>query len=207
MTNGEFEGFEGIDPGDAATIQALLADPAIWEEPPPGLEDRVVAAIEQELATVTPIQRSPVRAKPKRRNVTAWAVGLVAVAAAAAGLVFIATNDNQSSGEVAFAVQGTDLAPDAHGKVTAVRTESGWRIDLDATGLPRADGDHFYQAWLRNADGMLVAIGTFNEGRDVVLWAGVSPRNFPTLTVTLEPNDGNQASSGKRVLAGTYDGD
>ena len=43
-------------------------------------------------------------------------------------------------------------------------------------------------------------IGTFNEGTDVTLWAGVSPHDFRTLTVTQEQADGNQASSGQRVL-------
>jgi hypothetical protein len=37
----------------------------------------------------------------------------------------------------------------------------------------------------------------------VTLWAGVSPVDFPTLTVTIEAADGNQASSGRRVLLGT----
>ena len=52
---------------------------------------------------------------------------------------------------------------------------------------------------------MLVPIGTFNEGRDVTLWAGVSPKDFTTLTVTREQADDEQASSGDRVLVGTVD--
>ena len=67
----------------------------------------------------------------------------------------------------------------------------------------RLDGGRFYQGWLRSEDGQLVPIGTFNEGADVVLWAGVSPADFPTLTVTEEAADGDQASSGRRVLVGT----
>jgi hypothetical protein len=64
-----------------------------------------------------------------------------------------------------------------------------------------ADGQ-FYQAWLRSVDGnRLVAVGTFHTGNDVILWAGVKLQDFPTLTVTIEPDDGNPASSGNRVLA------
>ena len=48
-------------------------------------------------------------------------------------------------------------------------------------------------------------IGTFNEGRNVTLWAGVSPKDYPSLTVTREPADGDQASSGEKVLLGTVD--
>ena len=95
--------------------------------------------------------------------------------------------------------------PVATGAATLTKTDSGWRIELDATGLPRLEGRRFYQAWLRNAAGTLVPIGTFNEGRAVILWAGVSPTSFTTLTVTRELADGDQASSGDRVLAGTVE--
>ena len=83
------------------------------------------------------------------------------------------------------------------------KTTSGWRIELHATGLPRRQGRLFYQAWLRNRAGVLVPIGTFNESRKVTLWAGVSPKDFTTLTVTRERNDGEQGSSGEKVLVGT----
>ena len=56
---------------------------------------------------------------------------------------------------------------------------SGWRIALRATGLPRRDAPNFYEAWLRNGSGVLVPIGTFNDGREVTLWAGVSPKELP----------------------------
>ena len=37
----------------------------------------------------------------------------------------------------------------------------------------------------------------------MTLWAGVSPKEFTTLTVTREAADGDQASSGEKVLVGT----
>ena len=36
-----------------------------------------------------------------------------------------------------------------------------------------------------------------------MLWAGVSPVLFPTLTITRESADNDQESSGDRVLVGT----
>ena len=71
--------------------------------------------------------------------------------------------------------------------------------------MPRLDDGRFYEAWLKNAGGVLVPIGTFNEGRKVTLWAGVSPQQFTTLTVTRERADGDQTSSGEKVLVGTVD--
>jgi hypothetical protein len=99
----------------------------------------------------------------------------------------------------------TGLVPGAKGEATLTKSSSGWRVKLDATGLPRLDGGRFYEAWLRNRAGVLVPIGTFNEGRDVTLWAGVPPTTFTTLTVTRERADGDQASSGEKVLVGTVD--
>ena len=101
------------------------------------------------------------------------------------------------------ALSATELAPGASGDASMVKTDSGWEIHLQATGLPRLDNGAFYQAWLRNADGVLVPIGSFNEGTDVTLWAGVSPETFSTFTITKETADGNQASSGQRVMSGS----
>ena len=57
--------------------------------------------------------------------------------------------------------------------------DSGWRIELDASGL-RLDDGSFYQAWLRNDDDVPRADRvTFNEGEDVTLWARVSPEELP----------------------------
>ena len=100
------------------------------------------------------------------------------------------------------ALAPTALAPGASGEATLTKTSSGWRIHLHATGLPRLEGTRFYEAWLLNSAGVLVPIGTFNEGRDVTLWAGVSPASFTVLTVTRERADGDQASSGEKVLVG-----
>lgn len=89
------------------------------------------------------------------------------------------------------------------GEATLTKTGSGWRIELDATGLPRLARGRFYEAWLRNTAGVFVPIGTFNEGRNVRLWAGVSSKVFATLTVARGQADGDQASSGEKVLVGT----
>lgn len=49
---------------------------------------------------------------------------------------------------------------------------------------------------------MLVPIGTFNEGKDVTLWGGVPPGEYPLLTVTRERADNQQGSSHQVVLTG-----
>lgn len=145
-------------------------------------------------------QRSARRVPGSRRFVLAGAAATVVLAVVVVLTVF---RSNTSAERFQAALAPTALVPRAQGEATLTKTSSGWRIELDATGLPRLEGRRFYEAWLRNAAGLLVPIGTFNEGRDVTLWAGVSPKKFKTLTVTRERADGNQASSGEKVLVGT----
>jgi anti-sigma-K factor RskA len=150
--------------------------------------------------------RARIEERPGRRASAARRPALIGALATAAVVVAVAVgvlSSGKSSERLHAALGPTALLPDAAGEATLTKTSSGWRIALHAAGLPRLDGDRFYEAWLRNDAGVLVPIGTFNEGVDVTLWAGVSPKEFKTLTVTRERDDGDQASSGQKVLVGT----
>ena len=150
--------------------------------------------------------RARVEARRQARRVPGWRRRvLIGAAAAATVVVAVAVGlgvfGSSTSGERFHAsLAATGLAPGASGDATLTKTSSGWRIELDATGLPRLDKGRFYEAWLKNPAGVLVPVGTFNEGRKVTLWAGVSPETFTALSVTREEADGNQASSGRKVL-------
>src|SRR5262245_53618792 len=148
-------------------------------------------------------QRRTTRTRAPRRVALLGAATAVAVAVAV-GVVAV-FGSGTSAERFHAALAPTQLVPGATGEATLTKTKSGWRIALDASDLPRLDGGRFYQAWLRSPAGVLVPIGTFNEGRRVTLWAGVSPKVFTTLTVTRERADGVQGSSGEKVLVGTVD--
>jgi hypothetical protein len=148
-------------------------------------------------------QRRVRRVRVPRRPVLIGATA-TAVLAVAVGLVVFRSGTSGERFHAALAA--TDLVPGARGEATLTKTASGWRIEFGATGLPRLAGGRFYEAWLRSRAGVLVPIGTFNEGKKVTLWAGVSPKDFPTLTVTREQADGDQTSSGEKVLVGTVTG-
>ena len=164
---------------------ALTRGAAADVDAPEGLRRRIEA------------QRQP---RPTRR----LAIGAAAAAVmAAAAIGAFALGSGGPSPTFSAALAATSLAPGAKGEAILTRRPSGWRVRLDATGLPRLAGGAFYEAWLRNDAGVLVPIGTFNDGRDVTLWAGVTPTDFTTLTVTRERADGDQSSSGEKVLAGT----
>jgi hypothetical protein len=176
--------------GEQQRAVALARSATNGVETPPALRVRIEA------------QRAARRMRVSLRPVLVGAVATAVLALAVGVAVF---RSGTSGERFHAALAATDLAPGATGAATLSKTSSGWRIELNATELPRLAGGRFYEAWLRNSDGVLVPIGTFNEGRDVTLWAGVSPLNHKVLTVTRERADGNQASSGEKVLVGSVD--
>lgn len=144
----------------------------------------------------------------RRRAFPRW-LAAAAVAIALAGFAgFLAGRSGGDSNEPVlhqreFALAATDKAPGATATVRTNDEVPGVRIDLDVSGLPANEPGTYYQAWVKGPKG-LVAIGTFRAGDGVVtLWSGVPLEDYNTLTVTLEPEDGDPASSGVRVLAGT----
>jgi hypothetical protein len=203
-----------------------LADGSLAPEPRAALEARVAASPEladrlaeqQRAVALTRSAAAAVEApaslraridaqRPARRRPVAR-LALIGAAASAAAAVAIGllVFGSSAPGERFHAALGpTGLVPGATGDATLTKTPSGWRIEVAATGLPHLEGGSFYEAWLKNAAGVLVPIGTFNDGRKVTLWAGVSPKEFTTLTVTRERADGDQASSGQKVLVGPVD--
>jgi hypothetical protein len=215
------EGVDSLDARERAELdelRALLAQPATWVEPDAGLEDRIVAAVAAEAAAPRAADSglAPHRALPRRpggqrgarwlqRLRPAYALGALAAAAAAVAIVVAIGSGGGSAPTLHFAmvVSGTPLAPQAQGSATLEKTPSGWRVQLKVGGLPHLQNGRYYQAWLRNAAGILVPIGTFNDGRNVTLWSGVPVTQFRTLTVTRQLANGDPASSGQRVLTGT----
>jgi len=183
---------------DLELLDDLLAHPSTWAEAPPDLEDVVVWAVADAAAPMATSSRMPHR---RRRVASLFAVAaMVAVAVVIGSVVLIG-----SSTKVDYAgkLRATGLAPGAHASVAITRTDAGFRVRLDARRLPPLEHGEFYEAWMKDPAGTLVPIGTFSssDGR-VTLWSGVSPDDFPTLTITIEPSDNNQASSGQRVLMG-----
>jgi Anti-sigma-K factor rskA len=174
-------------------------------------QKRAIAYAQQAAADVEAPAGLRRRVEARRRVPHAWSPGRVVLAGATAVAVvvvaigIVVSGSGTSAQRFHAALAPTDLAPQASGNAKLTKTSSGWRIELDADGLPRLDDGRFYEAWLKNAAGVLVPIGTFNEGRKVTLWAGVSPQQFTTLTVTRERADGDQTSSGEKVLVGTVD--
>ncbi|HUA70173.1 MAG TPA: anti-sigma factor [Solirubrobacteraceae bacterium] len=195
-------------------VRGLLATPATWEEPDAALEDRIVSAIADEARRTRPAETQPVAAATppaERRRGFRWpfrrpalVLGGLATAAAAIVVAIVLAVSSSSPAPLQFAmvVSGTSLAPGAHGSATLTKMDSGWEIQLSATGLPHLANGRYYQAWLKNAAGILVPVGTFNDAEHVILWSGAPVTQFRSFSVTEQLANGNPVSSGRRVLVG-----
>jgi len=191
---------------ELALLADVLADPSMWTEPGAGLEDTVMQAVAdaEPDAGASPEVRAAVarRASPPRWR--RWAFSAAGIAAAIAVVLgVVVATEGGSSPDFNAQLSASALAPGARASATITRNNAGFRVTLDAHGLAALPAGEYYEAWLKNAAGTLVPIGTFSssDGR-ITLWSGVSPKDFPTLTVTIEATDNNQASSGRKVLVG-----
>jgi hypothetical protein len=185
-------------------LRELLADPSVWATPAADLEQRVVDAVGG--AGRSPAPPADELAARRRRRVLVTVLAAAAAVLLGVGIGLVVTNDNSTPAhhplQFAAALQPTALAPHAKGSATLAKTKGGWRIKINATGLPRRDNGKYYEAWLKNAAGVLVPIGTFNQPLHVTLWAGVPPSDYPTLSITKQAVGQSQESSGLVVLVG-----
>jgi Anti-sigma-K factor rskA len=195
------------------SLRDALASEASWEAPDSELERAVVAAVAEAAQATPPVGLAPSAERRRRRPAGThgrrWRAALLpslgaGVAVAVVVAVLVATLGGSASHGLRFAmlVRGTPLAPRARGSATLTKTTSGWRIELRATGLSHLQNGRYYEAWLKNAAGTLVPVGTFNDARDVTLWSGAPVTVFRRMTVTRQHTGAGPASSGQVVLTG-----
>jgi hypothetical protein len=191
LAEGRGRALEPHEADELALLADLLGDPSTWAEPRAGLEDEIVTSI------------GAVPARPRARRTRRVTGAVAAVAAAAAISVAVVGALDTTGAEFGARLSASALAPSARGSADITHNNAGFRVHLDAHGLPPLASGEYYQAWLKNAHGVSVPIGTFSssDGR-ITLWSGVSPKAFPKLTVTKELTDNDQSSSGLVVLSG-----
>lgn len=196
------------DPDDPAAPEfaagETLRDPAIWTAPPHDLEDRVVATVRHAHLSDLDADDRPSRTTPRWRP-RPW----LAVAGMAAATALVVVLLWPPAAVERYQLTGSDLAPEATAIALVESTPSGDSIRLSIDALPPAPAGSFYQAWVRGDRG-LVSVGTFHlRGGDgvVELWSGVDLTDYPTLTVTIEPEDADQTSSGRVLISGRIAGE
>lgn len=184
-----------FDPDDGAAtalIVDLLGDGRTWLEPRPALEDGVVGAL----------GTARVRRRRARRLLQRAVAAATAVAAACALVVGLRAREDPAARFTGHLSASGSLSG-ATGATEIYASRSGFRVALDADGLPALPGGRYYEAWLADANGTELPVGTFSSSRgEITLWAGLSSADFSRMTVTLESVDNDQAPSADVVLAG-----
>lgn len=211
-------------PDELAGLNALLSRADVWDEPPPGLEDAVVAAIateagraplappsadEASVPSLDERRASQATRRSRRRSNAPWWLGAAAAAVLIVGGIALFGRGDDTADEpgIAVALDPAEAAGDASATAQVSATPAGLKIVLDVDDLPGAPEGFFYEAWLSDGD-IRVSAGTFHlrEGDNpIALWAGVADPAFNQLSVTLEPLDGDPASSGDVRFRGEFD--
>jgi hypothetical protein len=162
--------------------RGVLTSPAVWEEPPPELEDQVVGLI-------TGRRRVPTTQRWFR-----YAAGI------AAGVLVIAVGISLLLNRPDWRIDMT--APTSSNVVADIagwNTREGTRLAFHAKGLGSAPEGFVYELWF-SAGADHVSAGTFKDPSNVRLVVGVTRLDYPHIWVTLEPLDGNPAPSSSIVL-------
>jgi anti-sigma-K factor RskA len=171
---------------------ALLGELAA-NEPPPELKDRVLARA---------------KGQASARFGSGWKLWVpVAAALLVAGFLGIALiaaiTGGSSSG---VPLTATALAPGASGELRGEKVGENLRVELEVEGLPELRQHEYYEMWYATEDGERISCGTFRaqpEGRTIVnLTAPALATSYPVIEVTREPDDGDPATSGKKILVG-----
>ncbi len=196
-------------------LQRALDREAVWVEPPADLQDNALAALRAARAAATPTPIAPTQTRPPMEpesevgRPTGRRLGWLLSAAAAAVVAAVGTWTLViDAPDSSLALAGTELAPAASAEVEITEKASGFEVVIDIEDLAPAAEGTYYQAWFKDADGVLVTIGTFHareSGQDIVLWSGVDPGDFDVLTVTLQRVGDGAESSGEVVLSGALD--
>lgn len=149
------------------------------------------------------------RRPQRRRALLVAAAIIVAVGALGAGLGIARWGDGPS-GEVEFA--GALTGPDAEAEATVRLTGIGRVVRLETDELAVLPTGEFYELWFVAPDDRpemrnRISAGTFHPNQDgrtsVQLAAAVNPANYPIISVTAEPGDGDPAPTGPEVLRAT----
>jgi hypothetical protein len=136
---------------------------------------------------------------------TGLAVLLLAIGLGAGLSIDVNEGGGSPDGSVDLVLNRIDDGPaNAHGDVLLAGNEQ--RATLEIGGLEPVDGDRFYELWLLDDDGRMIALGSFRVGEDgeaeVDLPLPVEPDRYQYFDVSLQEDNGDPTHSGVSVLRG-----
>jgi hypothetical protein len=194
-------------------LPALLAEAAPHVDVPNDLAARTFARIEQDEprgeGVRAPARRTPrlSRMQPRLQRVLALAAGFVFVVGGVGVILNLVSGAGGGATTTIQLISATGGA--ARGEAHVRQTSVGRTVELEVEGLPRAPAGFYYECWFVGPGDELdapnrVSVGTFavpDSGRTTVrMTSAAADDRFPKMGVTLEPDDGNPARTGDKVL-------
>jgi anti-sigma-K factor RskA len=190
--------------GELERAAAILQAAAPAAEPWPGLEGRVLLAVERAAGAE---QRRPASRRQRRLRLPLAFAGAGAAIAAAIVVVFL--NVGGPSGSLELEAVLRARSGSAQASVEVRKTGIGRVITFRSESLPILPKNEYYELWFvgpgdRPSRPNRISAGTFHPdaaGRSHVRFAAaVDPAKYPVLSVTAEPGDGDPRATGAEVL-------
>jgi len=118
-----------------------------------------------------------------------------------------APNAPTVAAERSIALQPLQRGAAAHGRALVAAAGGGaQRVTLRLRGLPPSRAHQFYEVWLMDANGPLIAIGSFRVGADgratLQLPLPVQATRYQFFDISVQPEGDNANHSGDSVLRG-----
>lgn len=181
-----------------------MAAPAI--QPPADLQDRTLASV---------ARAAGARQAPRTSMWRRWHTGmlsLAAVAASAAGAIFVALQVLQPAVANAVVIPlHARPSVTGSGQAAAQHTANGWSIRLTVHGLKELGHGGFYECWYvgpgdRHGRPDLMIAGQFTVGASgsatVQMWSAANPHVFTSMQITAE-RSGHALQRGQVILIGS----
>ena len=174
--------------GDIEHVLSDLRSESMWVEPPPGLEDSIVAAI---------VGSKPTEHGPTDEPVTDIASGrfssrtvIVMFGSVAAALILVvgvfAMLSRTPAPDWEATMAGSDVSPSASAVVAGWNMDAGTRVVFEASGLGPAPEGFVYQLWFSKGS-QDISAGTFTDPSHVELTVGIARKDYPTVWLALQP--------------------
>jgi anti-sigma-K factor RskA len=108
--------------------------------------------------------------------------------------------------ERTVALQPLQRGAAAHGRALVADAGGQQRVTLRLRGLPPSRAHQFYEVWLMDANGPLIAIGSFRVGADgratLQLPLPVQATRYQFFDISVQPEGNDASHSGDSVLRG-----
>ena len=145
------------------------------------------------------------RAARARRLRIASIVAIAALLAVVAGLGYRTFSRDDFTADRTIALSAA-TGGTGRGEAKIDDVDGGQVIELTVSGLPEAPAGMFYECWLvgaGDADDVQnrISAGTFRKGVGTLrMQSAADGAKYPTMDLTLEPDDGNPKRTGDKVL-------